>query len=125
MEDYTSDLSKFFQDAVDKAKELGTIAKLHAQIKAEEAKKQEQYYKLGKKYYELFKDAPEKDLVQFVEKLKASDEKIEQLKEEIKQGQGNGYHDVKEPRPASQENEDVVDAPVLIEESGSHIDVKM
>ena len=40
MEDYTSDLSKFFQDAVDKAKELGTIAKLHAQIKAEEAKKQ-------------------------------------------------------------------------------------
>lgn len=81
---YTKEIAKFVENAVEKAKELGGVAKLHALIKAEEAKKQEQYYRLGRKYYELFKDAPEKDLAVYVEKLKACDEKIAGYREELK-----------------------------------------
>ncbi len=94
MEDYSNDFSKFVQGAVDKAKELGGIAKLHAQIKAEEAKKQEQYYRLGKRYYEMYKDTPEMDLVEFVDKLAACDEKIKEYKKELKREQESGYRDV-------------------------------
>lgn len=94
MEDYSNDFSKFVQEAVDKAKEFGGIAKLHAQIKAEEAKKQEQYYRLGKRYYELYKDTPEMDLVEFVDKLAACDVKIKEYKKELKREQESGYRDV-------------------------------
>ena len=83
MEDYSKDFSKFVQDAVDKAKEIGGIAKLHAMIKAEEAKKQEQYYRLGRKYYELYKDTPEMELVDFVDKLTACDEKIKEYTKQL------------------------------------------
>ena len=83
MEDYSKEFGKFVETAIDKAKELGGIAKIHALIKAEEAKKQEQYYRLGRKYYELFKDSPEKDLSSYVNKLKACDEKIVSLREEL------------------------------------------
>lgn len=83
MEEYSNDFTKFVEMAVAKAKELGGAAKIHALIKAEEAKKQEQYYRLGKKYYELFKDAPEKDLAPYVAKLKACDSKIADLREEL------------------------------------------
>ena len=102
MEDYSKDFSKFVQDAVDKAKEIGGIAKLHAMIKAEEAKKQEQYYRLGRKYYELYKDTPEMELVDFVDKLTACDEKIKEYKKQIKKEQEAGYKDVyKATTPAS------------------------
>ncbi len=87
MEDYSNDLSKFVQEAVDKAKELGSIAKLHAQIKAEEAKKQEQYYRLGRRYYELYKETPEMDLVEYIDKLAACDEKIKEYREMLKKEQ--------------------------------------
>ncbi|MFT3985282.1 MAG: hypothetical protein QM697_15350 [Lachnospiraceae bacterium] len=94
MEDYSNDFSKFVQEAVGKAKEFGGIAKLHAQIKSEEAKKQEQYYRLGKKYYELYKDTPEMELIEFVDKLAACDEKIKEYKKELKREQETGYRDV-------------------------------
>lgn len=94
MEDYSNDFSKFVQEAVNKAKEFGGITKLYAQIKAEEAKKQEQYYRLGKRYYELYKDAPEIDLVEFIDKLAACDAKIKEYKKELKREQESGYRDV-------------------------------
>ncbi len=94
MEDYSNDFSKWVQGAVDKAKEFGGIAKLHAQIKTEEAKKQEQYYRLGKKYYELYKDTPEMELVEFIDKLSACDEKIKEYKRELKNEQDVGYREV-------------------------------
>ena len=84
MDDFAKDMSKFMDAAIEKAKEFGETAKIHALIKAEEAKKQEQYYRLGKKYYELFKDAPEKDLAKYVDKLKACDEKIASFRDELK-----------------------------------------
>lgn len=88
------DLSGVLETVVDKAKEYGGIAKIQALIKAEEAKKQEQYYFLGKKYYELYKDAPASDLTEITDKLVACDEKIMVLKEELKKAQDAGYTDV-------------------------------
>ncbi len=92
MED-RNDLSRVVSDTVGKLKEFGGIAKLHARIKAEEAKKQELYYRLGKKYYSLFKDSPESDLKEIVGKLTACDEKIAKLREELSEP-GSNYRDV-------------------------------
>ena len=88
-----SDISKAFNGIVNMIKEFGGAAKLYGLIKAEETKKQELYYKLGKKYYSLFKDCPEKDLRPIVDKLIACDEKIAKLKEELSDP-GKDYRDV-------------------------------
>ena len=83
-----SDITEIITDAIttvaDKAREYGEIARLQALIKAEEAKKQEYYYKLGKKYYEFYKDAPASDLSEYMNKLVAADEKIADYKEDLK-----------------------------------------
>lgn len=99
MDDFAKDMSKFVENAVEKAKEIGGVAKLYALIKAEEAKKQEQYYRLGKKYYELFKDAPEKDLAVYVGKLKKCDEKIEAYRDELKKEEKEEAAEYKEVVP--------------------------
>ncbi|MCR5791135.1 MAG: hypothetical protein K6G83_14730 [Lachnospiraceae bacterium] len=88
-----NEFSKLFSDTVEKIKELGGAAKLHALIKAEEAKKQELYYRLGKKYYKLFQDSPEKDLKEIVEKLLACDAKIAEYKQTM-QDAGESFRDV-------------------------------
>ncbi|NLG03985.1 MAG: hypothetical protein GX567_09190 [Clostridia bacterium] len=77
------DFQKMVQDMVDKAKELTGTARIHANIKTEEIKIQEQYYRLGKKYYELFKDAPEQDLRSYVDKINACNQKIDDLRDEL------------------------------------------
>lgn len=105
MDDYMKDITKFVEAAIEKAKELGGTAKLHALIKAEEAKKQEQYYRLGRKYYQLFADTPEKDLVIYVDKLKKSDARIAELKEELKDDGGDNFREV-EPDEAEQDSEE-------------------
>ncbi|MBR6451477.1 MAG: hypothetical protein IKS87_02120 [Lachnospiraceae bacterium] len=102
MDDYMKELTKIVETAIEKAKELGGTAKLHALIKAEEAKKQEQYYRLGRKYYQLFADTPEKDLTLYVNKLKACDKRIEELREELKGEEEETYRDV-EPKAADDE----------------------
>ena len=84
MSDVTEKVADTINTVVDKAREYGEIARLHALIKAEEAKKQEYYYKLGKKYYEMYKDAPASDLMEYMGKLVASDEKIADYREDLK-----------------------------------------
>ena len=84
MSDVTEKMADTLNTVVDKAREYGEIARLHALIKAEEAKKQEYYYKLGKKYYELYKDAPASDMSEYMNKLNAADEKIADYKEDLK-----------------------------------------
>ena len=83
MSDVTEKVTDTINVVVDKAREYGEIAKLHALIKAEEAKKQEYYYKLGKKYYEFYKDAPASDLSEYMNKLIAADEKIADYREDL------------------------------------------
>ena len=84
MADITDKITDIINTVADKAREYGEIAKLQALIKAEEAKKQEFYYQLGKKYYEIYKDAPASDLTEIMKKLLASDEKISDYKEDLK-----------------------------------------
>ncbi len=84
MADVTEKVADTINTVVDKAREYGEIARLHALIKAEEAKKQEYYYRLGKKYYELYKDAPASDMNEYMNKLIAADEKIADYKEDLK-----------------------------------------
>ena len=91
MDDYMNDIRRFVETAIEKAKELGGTAKLHALIKAEEAKKQEQYYRLGRKYYQLFADTPEKAMCVYIDKLKACDKRIAELREELKKDSGDPY----------------------------------
>ncbi len=84
MSDITEKIADTITTVADKAREYGEIARLQALIKAEEAKKQEYYYKLGKKYYEIYKDAPASDLTEYMKKLLAADEKIADYKEDLK-----------------------------------------
>lgn len=84
MSDFTNSIADALTVAADKIREYGEVARLQALIKAEEAKKQDYYYKLGKKYYELYKDAPASDLAEIMNKLLAADEKIESYQEDLK-----------------------------------------
>ncbi len=84
MSDVTEKVADTINVVVDKAREYGEIARLHALIKAEEAKKQEYYYRLGRKYYELYRDAPASDLMEYMNKLIAADEKISDYREDLK-----------------------------------------
>ena len=84
MADITETIAETINTVADKARQYGEIARLQALIKAEEAKKQEYYYKLGKKYYQLYKDAPASDLSEYMGKLIAADDKIADLKEDLK-----------------------------------------
>ena len=110
MADFTEEFTKTVNNVVEKAKELGGIAKIQTLIKAEEAKKQEQYYRLGKKYYELYKDAPASDLSEIMNKLLACDDRIAEYKRVLKESQDAKYTDVSdvntedaEPEEASEE----------------------
>ncbi len=84
MSNMADKISETINIVADKAREYGDYARLQALIKAEEAKKQEYYYKLGKKYYELYKDAPASDLKEFMDNLIAADEKIAGYKDDLK-----------------------------------------
>ena len=84
MSDITEIISDVVTTVTDKAREYGEVARLQALIKAEEAKKQEYYYRLGKKYYEFYKDAPASDLMEYMAKLVTADEKIADYKEDLK-----------------------------------------
>ena len=110
MEDFTGEVQKVINTVVDKAKEYGGIAKIQALIKAEEAKKQEQYYRLGKKYYELYKDAPASDLSDIMSKLIASDDKIEEYRKLLKEAQQAKYTDVSDVEETADDEEIVEEA---------------
>ena len=107
MSDITEMISDVVTTVTDKAREYGEVARLQALIKAEEAKKQEYYYKLGRKYYEFYKDAPASDLTEYMAKLLAADEKIADYKEDLKaaSSKANGEEDTKDaPKEAAEDS---------------------
>ena len=108
MSEFVEGLTDVINTVADKVKEYGGYAKLQALIKAEEAMKQDYYYRLGKKYYELYKDAPASDLTEITDKLVAADAKIAEYQEELKAAQAAGYTDVSDVEEAEVED---VDAP--------------
>ena len=99
MSDITEKISDVVTTVTDIAREYGEVARLQALIKAEEAKKQEYYYRLGKKYYELYKDAPASDLSEYMAKLIAADEKIADYRADMKAASS------KEARDAAEETD--------------------
>ena len=110
MGDITEKVTEVINTVADKAREYGEVARLHALIKAEEAKKQEYYYKLGKKYYEFYKDAPASDLSEMMKKLIDADEKIADYKEDLKSATAKSpetSEDPGDPAPSSSEDEAV------------------
>ena len=107
MSDITEKISDVVVTVADKAREYGEIARLQALIKAEEAKKQEYYYKLGKKYYEIYKDAPASDLSEYMKKLVTADEKIADYREDLKTASSKSSEEAEAPvadeAPAAEE----------------------
>lgn len=116
MSDITEMISDVVTTVADKAREYGEVARLQALIKAEEAKKQEYYYKLGKKYYEFYKDAPASDLAEYMTKLLAADEKIADYREDLKAASSK-----EEPAPEEDVPKDAdVKASAEAEDTSSH-----
>lgn len=116
MSDIADKVTDVINTVADKAREYGETAKIHALIKAEEAKKQEYYYKLGKKYYELYKDAPASDLSELMNKLILADEKIADYKEDLKAASAKGDREADESDEAgesdkAQESNEAQEAP--------------
>ncbi len=110
MGDITEKITDVINTVADKAREYGEIARLQALIKAEEAKKQEYYYKLGKKYYEIYKDAPASDLNEIMGKLIASDEKIADYKEDLKTAREQSEPEENAEEETEEVSEEVADA---------------
>lgn len=96
MSDFKDELFKTLENIYGVAKEYGAYAKIQALIAAEESKKQELYYRLGKKYYELYKDAPASDLSEIMNKLLTCDDKIAEYRQILKDSQDAKYTDVSE-----------------------------
>lgn len=78
------DMTIVGKEVGEKAKDLTKKAKLQANITSEELKIKEEYYNLGKKYYSVFADAPVEEVADIVTKIKGSEEKIEEYKQELK-----------------------------------------
>ncbi len=83
IEEFGESVSDVAKDVTDKAKELGESAKLHTLIKAEELKIQEQYYKLGKRYYSLYCDTADPELLDLIDVISVSQDKIAKYKEDL------------------------------------------
>ena len=126
MSDFKSNVANDIADVIstvaDKVKDFSEYAKYQALIKAEEAKKQDYYYRLGKKYYELYKDAPASDLTEITDKILAADEKIAGYKEDLKAASEAGYTDVAEDEEEDAKSCDVESEPCCKEETTESCD---
>ena len=76
-------IAKSGQETVKKAKDLAGIAKLNGQIAEEQRALTAFYAQIGEKYYELYKDAPQEQFVQFCERITAGLQRIAELQAEV------------------------------------------
>lgn len=83
-DEFGESIANMAREVGDKAKELSETAKIHANIKTEEIRIQELYYKLGKKYYECYKETPDLEVVDFVDRINICNEKIKEYREDLK-----------------------------------------
>lgn len=73
----------FARKAADKTKSVAKITKLSTDVAGEREKIRRNYVEIGKKYYELYKDAPSEELQSFVDEISVSLSIIEAKKAEI------------------------------------------
>lgn len=81
-------ISHTSQEAIKKTKEIADTTKLNGEISSEEKKINSIYQKIGQKYFELHKDSPEEDFVEWIVSIKNSMSKIEEAKDEIRRLKG-------------------------------------
>ena len=72
------------QEVVQKGKEMADTAKFNSMIHDEERKISAVYGKIGKKYFEDFKNAPTEGFKDFVDEIHAAQAKIAEIQEKLK-----------------------------------------
>ncbi len=76
-------ISDASQDVMQKGKEMADTAKFNAQIHDEEKKISAVYSKIGKKYFEVFENAPSEDFKAFIDEIHAAQAKIAEIQEKL------------------------------------------
>ena len=82
-DDLGKKLSDASQDVMQKGKEMADTAKFNAQIHDEEKKISAVYSKIGKKYFEVFENAPSEDFKAFIDEIHAAQAKIAEIQEKL------------------------------------------
>ncbi len=82
-DDLGKKLSDASQDVMQKGKEMADTAKFNAQIHDEEKKISAVYSKIGKKYFEVFENAPSEEFKAFIEEIHAAQAKIAEIQEKL------------------------------------------
>ena len=82
-DDLGKKLSDASQDVMQKGKEMADTAKFNSQIHDEEKKISAVYGKIGKKYFEVFENAPSEDFKAFIEEIHAAQAKIAEIQEKL------------------------------------------
>ena len=82
-DDLGKKLSDASQDVVQKGKEMADTAKFNSQIHDEEKKITAVYGKIGKKYFEVFENAPSEEFKAFIEEIHAAQAKIAEIQEKL------------------------------------------
>ena len=76
-------ISDASQDVMQKGKEMADTAKFNSMIHDEEKKITAVYSKIGKKYFEDFKNAPAEGFKEFVDEIHAAQAKITEIQEKL------------------------------------------
>ena len=76
-------ISDASQDVMQKGKEMADTAKFNSMIHDEEKKITAVYSKIGKKYFEDFKNAPAEGFKEFVDEIRAAQAKIAEIQEKL------------------------------------------
>ena len=82
-DDLGKKLSDASQDVMQKGKEMADTAKFNSQIHDEEKKIAGVYSKIGKKYFEVFENAPSEEFKAFIEEIHAAQAKIAEIQEKL------------------------------------------
>lgn len=83
LKDLGGKLQDVTETAADKAKDFAEITKLNNTISAEEKQIKEYYLEIGQLIFEQFKDKPDSPVAAYCNKILASQQKIEELKQKI------------------------------------------
>ncbi len=117
MEEFFNKLGKEIidtgKDVLEKSKELGNTAKLHAAIMNEERKIKEQYKRIGEAYYKLHHEDYEDEFTVMVSKINQAKEKVKEYQKELAK-QKEVKEEEKEvvkaaPSETQGEDEDIID----------------
>jgi len=82
-DDLGKKLSDASQDVMQKGKEMADTAKFNSQIHDEEKKISAVYSKIGKKYFEVFENAPSEEFKAFIDEIHAAQAKIAEIQEKL------------------------------------------